>query len=344
MRPRKLLPLALVLFAACGGAEPVGALPEGEIGAEARAYLDAALDIMQANSINRARIDWPAFRARAIESAGAAHGPPQTYPAIQAALRALGDRHSFFVAPPSGSTGGGTTQPPPAAPPPTGLTLAGGIAYVSMPGFSHPDATGHANAYHAVLRDLDARSPCGWVVDLRRNPGGNMWPMLAGIGPVLGEGLVGMFVDPDSVRTRWWHRDGQAGTVSPGGAATVVARVSVPQYRLARGDPPVAVLTGPGTASSGEAVATAFRARPATRSFGRGTAGVSTANRGFRLSDGALIQLTVSTFADRTGRLYGDVIHPDVSVADGGVTGDPASDPPLRAAVEWLREQPPCRG
>jgi hypothetical protein len=343
MRTRTLLPALALGLAACGGSEPTRAVPREEMGPAARAYLDAALDIMQANSLHRARIEWTGLRARAYDTAGTAQTPAETYPAIRSALRDLGDRHSSFAAPPSSTGGGGGTQPPP-APPPVGVSLAGGIAYVYMPAFVASASTEHANAYHAVLRDLDAASPCGWVVDVRLNPGGNMWPMLAGIGPVLGEGEVGRFVAPDGATARWWSRDGQAGVVSPGGVASVLARVSVAPYRLKRPMPPVAVLTGPVTASSGEAVVTAFRGRPDTRSFGRSTAGLSTANLAYRLSDGAVINLTVSTFADRTGRLYGQSIAPDEVIPVSNITRDPATDQTLRAAVEWLREQPPCRG
>jgi C-terminal processing protease CtpA/Prc len=342
MRPRRLFPLALLLLAGCGGSEPTRSVPEAEMSAAARAYLDAALDIMQANSLHRARIEWPGLRARAYDTAGTAQTPAETYPAIRAALRDLGDRHSSFATPPASTGGGGT--PPPAPPPPAGRSLEGGIAYVYMPAFVSPASTEHVDAYHAVLRDLDAASPCGWVVDVRLNPGGNMWPMLAGIGPVLGEGEVGRFVAPDGAVSRWWHRDGQAGFVPPGGTASVLARVSAAPYRLKRPMPPVAVLTGPVTASSGEAVVTAFRGRPDTRSFGRSTAGLSTANLAYRLSDGAVINLTVSTFADRTGRVYGESIAPDEVIPVSSTTRDPATDLTLRTAVQWLREQPPCRG
>ncbi|MGV9658891.1 S41 family peptidase [Streptomyces koyangensis] len=58
--------------------------------------------------------------------------------------------------------------------------------------------------------------------------------------------------------------------------------------------PPVAVLTGPRTASAGEAVAIAFRERPDTRTFGDPTSGVPTANAPYPLSDGALVVLTTA--------------------------------------------------
>jgi hypothetical protein len=58
-------------------------------------------------------------------------------------------------------------------------------------------------------------------------------------------------------------------------------------------------LTGPVTASSGEAIVVAFRGRPQTRSFGEPTDGVPTANDTFPLSDGALLVLTVAVDSEK---------------------------------------------
>ena len=62
---------------------------------------DAALDVMEFNSIRRYEIDWPAFReaARAEAEEAGAVAPSDTYPAIVAALERIGDNHSFFRAP-----------------------------------------------------------------------------------------------------------------------------------------------------------------------------------------------------------------------------------------------------
>jgi C-terminal processing protease CtpA/Prc len=115
---------------------------------------------------------------------------------------------------------------------------------------------------------------------------------------------------------------------------------------LRRPRPPVAVLTGQLTAGSGEAVAIAFRAGPDTRSFGAPASGVSTAvstaNAGFRLSDGAVLNLTVATMGDRTGRLYGAAVPPDEAVAGPPVPVPGAGDPLVDAAAAWLHAQPAC--
>ncbi len=162
-----------------------------------------------------------------------------------------------------------------------------------------------------------------------------MWPMLAGIGPVLGEGLAGYFVDPDSVTRAWVYEDGAAGIDT-----LVIARAD-PFYDRAAGPPAVAVLTDGRTASSGEAIAVAFRGRPEARSFGSATFGVSTANTGFALPDGAVIFLTVAWMADRSGTVYGGRVEPDEAVS-GTKTGLRAADAPLDAALTWL-ETTRCR-
>ena len=149
---------------------------------------------------------------------------------------------------------------------------------------------------------------CGWVIDLRGNVGGNMWPMLLAIGPLLGDGLAGSFVGGDTV-IRWGYTGGAAWYGSD-----TLGRVSspLPPTRL----PAIAVLTGPLTASSGEAIAIAFRGRPGARSFGQPTGGLSTSNQGFRLTDGSKLILTTGIDADRTGRRYGAAVEPDELVPD----------------------------
>jgi C-terminal processing protease CtpA/Prc len=99
----------------------------------------------------------------------------------------------------------------------------------------------------------------------------------------------------------------------------------------------VAVLIGPGTASSGEAVTISFIGRPHTRTFGSPTAGLSTANATKTLPDGAMILLTVSVEADRTGKRYGHAIEPDEVIPPA--PNATADDPQLERAIAWLESQ-----
>ena len=139
----------------------------------------------------------------------------------------------------------------------------------------------------------------GWIVDLRNSRGGNTWPALAGIGSLLGEGTGGFFVDAAIRATPWGYTKGEAWLDRPdvGG----IEQVESP-YKFAVSNPRVAVLTDIGVASSGEAIAIAFRARSNTRSFGTPTCGLSTAVAQFPLSRGGQVALMTSVMADRTLR------------------------------------------
>ena len=92
----------------------------------------------------------------------------------------------------------------------------------------------------------------------------------------------------------------------------------------------MAVLTDTLTASSGEAVAVAFKARKHTRSFGAGTCGVSTGRSRFYLSDGSVIYLTTAVFADRRLVRYGHFIAPDEPLKPAEV---------VPQAIRWIREE-----
>ena len=149
-----------------------------------------------------------------------------------------------------------------------------------------------------------------------------MWPMIAGVGPVLGEGTAGAFIDPDGGATLWGYANGASNS-----SGTPVVQVPQP-YRLMRINPRMAALTNCYVERSGEASVIAFRGRPNTRSFGMPTGGISTANRNTQLSDGAWLYLTVSVMADRNLNRYGDAVVPDEVI-------NSPSQAALRA-IEWL--------
>lgn len=299
----------------------------------ARTYLSKALDIMEEHSLLRRKVDWTDLRSKAFAQARGARKPADTYGAIASALQGLGDAHSSFAEPElakeqleSSATDLHELE---------GRSLKNGIGYLSLPG-----ARGSQEAYdqyvrrgRAAVAKADENGACGWVVDLRNETGGGMWPVLAVVGPILGDGKVGMFVDAGGKKYTWSIKNGAPysdGKSKGWDDARPVARSS----------PPVAVLTSQGTASAGEAVVVAFRGRPNTRSFGTPTRGVPTGNKVYRLSDAALITLTEVRDADRAGRTYDAAIPPDEEIARNPLAR--AHDDVLRAAQDWLLEQFAC--
>lgn len=205
--------------------------------------------------------------------------------------------------------------------------LAGAIGYVAVPGFSGGDDAGRDAFARGIVERIAALAPsasAGWIVDLRGNSGGTMWPMLAGLRPLLGAGAIGGNVSAPGQPMRRWRLE----QLMPNAATW-----PQPDLRAAK----VAVLIGPRTSSSGEAVAIAFSGRARTRSFGQPSDGRSTSNETIALPDGGALLLTTAVFADRSGKLFGGRIEPDVAVpaSDGDGNSD-ASDPALAAAQVWL--------
>jgi carboxyl-terminal processing protease len=338
MRPHprvRLLSLltAAVLLTACEAAYHPTDIPgsDARMSAQARRYVDSALYLMQTYSLQKHEVDWARLREDTYLRADGAAVPAHTYDAIHHALQSLNE-HSFFIRPSTGIGGPQTGLWPPLA----GTSHDGGrIGYIRTATYSQSDPDGHAQEYHDIIRENDTAATCGWVVDMRSNPGGNMWPMLAGVGPILGEGIPGAFIDADGVRTLWYYQDGVAG-VERGGTRQAITRVARP-YRLRRPNPPVAVITGTSTASAAEAVTIAFRGRPYSRSFGLMTRGLPTANSAYEMTDGGTVVLTTAWEADRAGTVYRDRIDPD-EVIVGGTPNEA-----LYAAMSWLYAQPACQ-
>ncbi|MCI0394975.1 MAG: S41 family peptidase [Chloroflexi bacterium] len=233
-----------------------------------------------------------------------------------------------------------TLQPAghPANPRPTGRRLDGGIGYLELTRFTGEGeaASQYAAEVQQLIAGLETTPVCGWVVDLRRNSGGNLWPMLLGAAPLLGAGWVGSLVDAEGTVTRWMLRpddlrlDGQ-----------VIVEIEE-GYRLAQPEPPVAVLTSRITGSAGEGVVVAFLGRENSRLFGEWTAGVASANRARELSDGALLFVTTAFFADTAGQVYDGKIVPDETIPVDWQRFGADEDPVLQAAVAWLKGQPAC--
>ena len=291
----------------------------------ARATLDSAISLARRHSIWRDTVSWDVVVPEVRAFAAGAQTPRDVYPALRLLASRLGDRHSFLMEPRAAAAQreGRVENAQPII-----RALPGRVGYVLVPGYAGVNldsVRAYVQRAHDVLLTVALGVRCGWVVDLRDNTGGNMWPMLAALRPFLGDGIVGTFDGPGAAdRTPWT-------------AAALGVSSPAPLAPLEREF--VAVLTGARTASAGEAVAVAFRGRPRTRSFGVATAGQSTANRMFDLPGGAKLLLTVATYADRTGGRYGGAIAPDeYHPGHEGVGRDDA----LEHAQEWLARSTAC--
>jgi C-terminal processing protease CtpA/Prc len=194
-----------------------------------------------------------------------------------------------------------------------------------------------ANQVQTQIRQLDGVSPCGWLLDLRRNNGGNLWAMLAGVAPLLPKGWVGSLVFADG-RVRRWHVQDNEVLVD----GRQFAAVTGSGYRLQNDSVPLAVLISSQTGSAGEGVLVAFLSRPDSRVFGEATVGLASANVARTLPDGAMLFLATAWFADRSGQIYDGRILPDEEIPMNWAQFGTADDDVLQTAVVWLQDQPDC--
>ncbi len=317
--------------------------------------------VLEREALYRDKVDWQALRTR-LQAPDA--DPAKTWPLLRDAIAVSSGGHGRWLpasypllqSPSSRATVVGS-QPPPATQRTHEHrakqqrtdqqrdmdTVGRRIGWMTVGAFSgggpgdsvawQRASVAFAGTLQDAIRSKDRAERCGWVVDLRRNTGGNMWPMLLGLAPLLEDAggnapRVGAFTTADSERSWFLH----------GGAVWLEQKnlldVGAAAYRLRHPGAPVAVLFGPRTASAGEATALAFRGRANTRSFGQPTAGVSTGNRTELLPDGSALLVTGNVMVDRNGQGDGRKIAPDVVIGEG--------EDAAAAARDWLLAQPAC--
>lgn len=327
MKARCLLLLALSVLAGCGGSPAL--LPTAPVAAGtefAAKYQNELVDILQAHSFKRLQIDWTSFRAQVLAAGATATTIEGSGSAILKALTLLNDSHSSWNPPPTSKASSiyyfsKSCQLVAVTPP----ALPADIGYLRITAFggTFAESLAFVDDLLEQLRTHDTGALAGWIVDLRSNNGGNMWPMLAGAGPLLGDGLAGFFKYPDGATQRW----DVSGSTSRLDGSTISHGTST--YSLSAAQPRVAVLLDSGVISSGEATALAFRGRPNTRSFGAPTCGLSTGVLAYQMSDGASLFLADSLMVDRNGAGDGGSIVPDEVL-------EPKTAAVTRA-IAWLR-------
>ena len=318
----------LVMIASAAHSQPAEMSPE--------TYLNDALKVLETRHVNRAEADWAALKAEARNRARGAKTIGDTYPAIEYVIDALGEKHTIFYPPPpprAASSASAAPRPRPAfrMPEPSGELVDGRYGYIRIPTFGapadHPDADLFTAMTRRILLNHDRAGVCGWIVDVRGNTGGNIWPMLDGLLPLLSprisDGAFGAF-----------DIDGQVSPITVKGGRLIGSGIPdrpVFETRMAsRAHAPIAILVDGKTASAGEGVANAFRGLADVRYFGETSADLVTVNDSISLADGASMQLTIGYSLDRAGKRIAGPVQPDENMS---------SEAAKEAAVNWLSSQ-----
>lgn len=224
--------------------------------------------------------------------------------------------------------------------PPQGQRLgsdASGIGYIELT----METGGHleyAGDVQKLMKSMDKSPVCGWMIDLRRIPGGDIWSYMAGLGPILGEGDLGGFEYSDGRREGWTYRNGE---VFWNDEYRYESAVDGSIYKPKQVTP-VALLVSPGTQAAAELMLVAFQGRPDIRSFGEPTRGLPTLVTHTVLSDGSVLFVSGANSFDRNGTIYNGPIAPDVFVETDWSKFGTEQDPVIGAAMDWLQSQSAC--
>lgn len=298
---------------------------EKQASTEALKYINDFKKIIQKYSIFREKVDWAKLETNLQKISKGMEKTDDTSPALQYMLKALreaGDSHTFIE---SKITVDRKNTTNPAAKEPESKLIDGNIGYIMVPGFSSVNSevgNSFADKIQQMIEKLDTENDIkGWIVDLRTNTGGNMFPMIAGLGPLIGDGTLGYFTDGKN-KTPWKYKNGK----------TNYTKTAKP-YHLKNETQKIAVLIGPMTASSGEATAISFIGKKNVKTFGTPSAGLTSANQGFKLSDGKMLLLASSYEMDRTGKNYTGKIQPDELVEP---SKDSDVDHQIQLATQWI--------
>lgn len=291
--------------------------------ANASQSLDLALDLAKTKAYRGKNVDWSGVerQAKVIETKQGEDA------AIRFVVSALADRHTFYKASTSSASTSSKSTPShtQAIQPEIAKTLPSikSIPVLQINRWAGKDQLAATKTVSSALNGILSHQPCGLVLDFSTNSGGNMWPMLIGLSPLLSEGQLGAFRSSDEVTSKIEKING---LITLGGKSHFL---NYPPSAAPQGKTPyIAIIVGSNSASSGEITPLLFYGQKNVKFFGQKTAGFTSANQVFPLPNGGTLVLTTSMTEDRNGHAHSDGIEPDV-----------ISNQPFEDSFKWLNQQ-----
>lgn len=206
------------------------------------------------------------------------------------------------------------------------------IGYIEIPAID-PYKGASEKELAQILRDalckLNLEDLKGIIVDLRLNTGGDMWPILSGIAPLLKPGKIGYTIIDGEPKISWSIKKGN---VYYGNKKRIKIKSNCETDENIK----IALLIGPSTGSSGEMTAISFIGQSNTKLFGERTAGYVTGNNTIHLEDDLDYFLASSYVADRNKNEYKKAIDPDVEIIGGDNYDNLSKDKKISEALKWI--------
>lgn len=322
----KVFLLTILIFAGTFRLFAQSEIPQEAPSKRVTKYLSEFCSIIKKNALYADSLNWAELNERVKALSYNKSKIEDCRPIIDTIMFALfksGDKHSIFLPKEksknlvNNNTSSGNIQP-------ESYLLDSNIAYVKVPAFLSINlkaSEDYANLIQQDIERLDKNHDIkGWIVDLRNNTGGNMHPMIKGLSPLIGNEICGYVVNP---------KRGQSIPVSPTRGQTGKIKLKS-EYHILNPDIKIAVLIDSNTGSSGEFTAIAFKGLSNVKFFGQPSAGYTTSNYSYPLSDGSYLFLATAYMADRNKKMYLPNIVPDTITSN---------DTTVTIAKQWLIEK-----
>lgn len=210
--------------------------------------------------------------------------------------------------------------------------------YIRIPGnddFSFKKVDSIANDIVDRLNSVNSKRIKSWIIDLRTNTGGNMYPILLGLKEFISDQdiIFGGFRNGKGESSgKWEIRGGQM--LIDGIELKRQRHLTLPLKK----DVPVIILTSCYTASAGEMTAISLIGRKNTVVVGEPSADYTTAVQGFRINQDTGINLSTDYVVDRNSKIYTSKITPDFQIIGGDNLEQLEEDKKILQALKLLKQ------
>jgi carboxyl-terminal processing protease len=272
-------------------------------------------------SINKNNIDWVNFEKRLLQSFKISRDS-----AIITALTLNNNEHSYYYIPGKKLITGNYKKPEVL----DSCNIFGAlkrdkyvdIGYLKIRSFygnttnrleSKEESIKYINEILDSIKNQDMKPLKGWVIDLRFNYGGDMWPMLIALSPFFKDGKLGFFKS-DGIE-KFWKKETDEIFIDNKSQNDRVFGSKI-KYRVKNRNVKISVLINRNTQSAGEATAIALMSLKNVMFFGGKTRGFATSNLPINMGNDEVLVLTTGAMHDVYGNLYPEGIKPDHKACD----------------------------
>jgi hypothetical protein len=340
---------SLLLSSHCFGQKEVSKVEPSDGAKEL--LLDSIIQLAKANAYNAASVDWEQLSTEMFEIAERHDSIEAIGKPAEHMFKALRDDHgmlmydykvAFSYTSPAkdasrDSVWGAVSRAKISLPyEVVGQMLDESIAYIEIVGtgvMQEADIALGRDKIREVICSLKAENPKGWIVDLRCNTGGNMHPMMAGLGELIPDAdLGGDTKDGETFYSTWAMQDGN---FLENGYAHYGAPLKCAKLK---NNAKIAVLTSRYTASAGEVVASSLKGQRNVKLIGEKTAGLSSTNGWHVLPDKWVLAPMSAYFMSQDKTVHKDGIAPNIAVKEELDLDHLLTGKTIDSAKEWIEQ------